>query len=107
MDILIDTSMVNTYSYDIMLNMGILMFRTTTLKLDFINQCYLFIDDSITIEGDMTEQHPCIWCNVDGRLKMKLTFRDQIVLDISMNNDANIRGAYLHLPTARVTGKYD
>ena len=81
--------------------------RITSLRLDFINSCYLFIDDSITIEGDLTEQHPCIWCIVDGKLKMKLSFRDQIVLDISINNDANIRGAYLHLPTARVTRKYN
>ena len=78
--------------------------KTTSLRLDFISSCYLFIDDSITIEGDMTEQHPCIWCIVDGRIKMKLSFRDQIVLDISIKNDANIRRAYLHLPTARVTG---
>ena len=72
-----------------------------------MNSCYLFIDDSITIEGDLTEQHPCIWCIVDGKIKMKLSFRDQIVFDISMNNDANIRGAYIRLPTARVTGKYN
>ena len=75
------------------------------LRLDFINSCYLFIDDSITIEGDLTEQHPCIWCYIDGIMKMTLSFRDQIVLDISIKNDANIRRAYLHLPTARVTGK--
>ena len=52
--------------------------------------------DHYVIEGDISERHPCMWCVVDGKVKVNFTTlpqpQDSIVLDISITNNAKIRG---------------
>ena len=66
----------------------------------------LFLDDGLfTIEGEITEPHPCLWCYTNGRMKLKMSFKKQFVLDISINNDAKIKGYFDSPMIARFRGK--
>ena len=71
-----------------------------------LNYTYIieyFLGAALTIEGDISEHHPCLWCYVDGKMKMNLSFEDKFVLDISIINDAKIK-TYLNFPSARIRG---
>ena len=75
-------------------------------NISLLNCTYIieyFLGAALTIEGDISEHHPCLWCYVDGKMKMNLSFEDKFVLDISIINDAKIK-TYLNFPSARIRG---
>lgn len=67
----------------------------------------LFSDDGLfTIEGEITEPHPCLWCYTNGKMKMSLKkLKKQFILDISIKNDAKIKGYFDSPIIARFRGK--
>ena len=81
-------------------------YRVHLNNISLLNCTYIieyFLGAALTIEGDISEHHPCLWCYVDGKMKMNLSFEDKFVLDISIINDAKIK-TYLNFPSARIRG---
>ena len=62
------------------------------------------------LEGELTENDPCLWCFLDGKMKMeifagRISSTDTLSIDVSITNKARIK-EYIWLPTAMIRGTH-